>query len=173
LPAYLLSISSIALLVLASTVAAGTSPHENPTNHSEANPARQAAQSSDSWTARQTIEPAALVKELGSPASRPRFIACVGFRTLYEGAHVPGASFHGPAANSKGLQDLKSWAQPLPRSAGIVIYCGCCPLAHCPNLRPAFDALRDMGFKKVRVLMLRNDFAHDWVRVGYPIAKGK
>ena len=126
------------------------------------------------WTQAQTIEPAALAKEIAdSKAPNPPKIVCAGFHTLYEGAHVPDASFHGPASTPQGLDDLKKWAQPLPRSANIVIYCGCCPLAHCPNARPAFAALRDMGFTRLRVLILPKDFASDWVEKGYPIAKGK
>lgn len=99
-------------------------------------------------------------------------IVCVGFRTLFEGAHVPGASFHGPAIEAKGLDDLKKFAQALPRSTDLVVYCGCCPLAHCPNIRPAFEALRAMGFTHLKVLLLPHDFAHDWVQAGYPVAKG-
>ena len=75
--------------------------------------------------------------------------------------------------NAGGLTDLKHWAQRLSRSSDLVIYCGCCPLAHCPNMRPAFSALRSMGFTHLRVLLLPRDFAHDWVEAGYPVAKGK
>lgn len=138
--------------------------------------AGQSGQSRDSaapWTPRQTIEPAALQKQLSQTASRRPIVVCVGFRTLFEGAHVPGASFHGPAIEEKGLADLKKFAQALPRSTDLVIYCGCCPLPHCPNVRPAFDALRAMGFTRLKVLVLPHDFAHDWVQAGYPVAKGK
>jgi thiosulfate/3-mercaptopyruvate sulfurtransferase len=136
------------------------------------NGARRSA-ASDPWSARQTVEPPALVKELAGPAAERPKVICVGFRTLYEGAHVPGASFHGPAMKPEGLADLKKWAAPLPHSANVVIYCGCCPLAHCPNIRPAFSALQEMGFTHVRVLLLPQDFAHDWVSAGYPVSKGK
>lgn len=128
--------------------------------------------STDPWSAQQTIEPAALAKQISQHGPRPT-VVCVGFRTLYEGAHVPGASFHGPAMNATGLADLKKWAKPLPRSTDLAIYCGCCPLAHCPNVRPAFEALRAMGFTHLEVLLLPRDFAYDWVQAGYPIAKGK
>lgn len=133
----------------------------------------ESSRASDRWTAEQTVQPAALVKELaGPPADRPK-VVCVGFQTLYEGAHVPGASFHGPAMKAEGLDELKKWARLLPRSADVVIYCGCCPLTHCPNVRPAFTALRQMGFTHVRLLLLPQDFAHDWVAAGHPVAKGK
>jgi thiosulfate/3-mercaptopyruvate sulfurtransferase len=126
------------------------------------------------WTSAQSVDAAALAKELADskPANQPK-IVCVGFHTLYNGAHIADASFHGPASTPQGLDDLKNWAKPLPRSANVVIYCGCCPLAHCPNVRPAFTALRDMGFTHLRVLILPHDFATDWVGPGYPVAKGR
>lgn len=130
------------------------------------------ARAADPWSPEQTIEPAALAKQVsGAPSQRPK-VVCVGFHTLYEGAHVPGADFRGPAINDAGLADLKKWAAPLPRSAELVVYCGCCPLAHCPNVRPAFEALHAMGFTHLKVLLLPHDFAHDWVGLGYPVAKG-
>ena len=134
---------------------------------------------SDPWSASQTIEAPDLVKELGLLKSQPGesksaakpIVVCVGFRPLYMGAHVPGAVFHGAAQSEQGLADLKRWAQGLPRNTNLVIYCGCCPLDHCPNLRPAFTALRDLGFANLRVLVLPHDFASDWVEKGYPVEK--
>jgi hypothetical protein len=52
------------------------------------------------------------------------------------------------------------------------VYCGCCPLEHCPNLRPAFEALRAMGFTHLRALLLPTNFYTDWVKPGYPVEKG-
>jgi thiosulfate/3-mercaptopyruvate sulfurtransferase len=126
------------------------------------------------WKPSETIDAATLAKTISdSNSANLPVIVCVGFHTLYEGAHIRGASFHGAASTPQGLADLKQWAKPLPRESNIVIYCGCCPLAHCPNVRPAFSALRDMGFTHLRVLILPHDFATDWVQPGYPIAKGK
>jgi thiosulfate/3-mercaptopyruvate sulfurtransferase len=136
--------------------------------------------SSDPWSASQTIQPSDLLKELGISKSEPGeskgapkpVFVCVGFRPLYMGAHVPGAVFHGAAQSEQGLADLKRWAQGVPRTANVVVYCGCCPFDHCPNVRPAFSALHDMGFANLRVLLLPHDFATDWVEKGYPVEKG-
>jgi thiosulfate/3-mercaptopyruvate sulfurtransferase len=131
-------------------------------------------ESSDPWAASQTIQPDALAKELAATDQTKRpIVVCVGFRPLYEGARIPGASFHGAASTAPGIASLKTWAQDLPHSSNIVLYCGCCPLRHCPNLKPAFIALRDMGFSSLRVLLLPNDFNTDWIEKGYPIEKGK
>jgi len=128
---------------------------------------------SDPWTSAQTVQPAALAKELADPkqSNRPT-VVCVAPHVLYMGGHIPGASFHGPGMNPQGIDDLKAWAQKLPRSANIVVYCGCCPLDRCPNLRPGFSALRAMGFTHLRALLLPTNFYTDWVKPGYPVEKG-
>ncbi|HTW23082.1 MAG TPA: hypothetical protein VMD78_05755 [Candidatus Baltobacteraceae bacterium] len=128
----------------------------------------------DPWTAAETVTPADLAKEIGDadPAKRP-VVACVGFKFLYDGGHVPGASFHGPASKDEGLADLRAWAKGLPKSSNVVIYCGCCPMVRCPNLRPAFVALHDMGFARLRVLLLPTNLATDWAGKGYPLEKSK
>jgi hypothetical protein len=43
---------------------------------------------------------------------------------------------------------------------------------HCPNIRPAFEALQAMGFKHLRVLVLPTDLAKDWIGAGYATEKG-
>ena len=135
-------------------------------------PSSQAAQSlkPDPWTAAQTVEPATLAKELSSN-SKPT-VVCVAPHFLYEGGHIPGASFHGPASTPQGLADLKKWASAVPKSTNLVLYCGCCPLTRCPNLRPAFETLRAMGFSHLRVLLLHTNFYTDWASKGYPADKG-
>jgi thiosulfate/3-mercaptopyruvate sulfurtransferase len=128
----------------------------------------------DPWSSSQTVQPADLVRELTAPAHPDEpAVVCVGFRPLYQGAHIPHAVFHGAASTEQGLAELKNWAQKIPKATNMVLYCGCCPPAHCPNLRPAFVAMRDMGFTNLRVLILPNDFNTDWIQKGYPVEKGK
>ncbi len=127
----------------------------------------------DPWTDAQVLHAADLVPEIaGSKGVNSPTIIYVGFRTLFEGGHIPEASFHGTASKEEGLAELKKWVNALPRSTNLVIYCGCCPFDHCPNIRPAYKALHDMGFTHVRVLVLPTSFAADWVEKGYPMQKG-
>jgi thiosulfate/3-mercaptopyruvate sulfurtransferase len=126
----------------------------------------------DPWTPEQTLQPAALARELaGAKTADKPVIVCVAPRALYLGGHIPGALYHGAGSTPEGINDLKKWAQPLSRSATIVIYCGCCPMDHCPNLRPAFVALRAMGFTHVRALLIPTNFYTDWVIPGFPYEK--
>ena len=127
---------------------------------------------SDPWSSEQTVTAADFAKELQQKHDSLRIIY-VGVRTLYAGAHIPGAVFHGPGSNEQGITDLKEYAESLPKNSNIILYCGCCPLEKCPNLRPAFTALRDKGFTRLRVLILPTSFAADWVEKGYPIEKGQ
>ena len=126
----------------------------------------------DPWTSSQTVQPPDLLKELSDSKSAPT-VVFVGFHRLYNSGHIKGAQNHGMAGSEAGLQELKTWASSLPRSTKLVIYCGCCPMGSCPNVRPAFTALHDLGFSKLRVLILPTDFAVDWADKGYPYEKGQ
>jgi hypothetical protein len=116
-----------------------------------------------------SVTPADFAKELAAaPDTDKPVIVCTAPPFLYRTAHIPGAVLHGPASSPGGLNSLTKWADPLPRSANVVIYCGCCPLAACPNLAPAYKALTGMGFARVRVLLLEENFKASWIDPGYP-----
>ena len=42
---------------------------------------------------------------------------------------------------------------------------------HCPNVRPAFEALNDLGYNNVKVLDIPKDFEHNWKDKGFPTSK--
>jgi len=128
--------------------------------------------STDPWTASQTVQPVDLAKELSAGKSAPT-VLFVGHPRLYAAGHIKGAQFHGMGSSMEGLAEIKTWADPLPRSTNLVIYCGCCPTEKCPNLRPAFALLQQMDFKHLRVLILASSFAIDWADKGLPYDKGQ
>jgi rhodanese-related sulfurtransferase len=117
------------------------------------------------------INPEDLVKLLQSGKEKPLMLQ-VGSHMLFLQAHIPGSEYVGPAANETGLQQLRKRVEPLPRNKFIVLYCGCCPWSHCPNVKPADDALHTMGFTNVKVLYIADNFGTNWVDKGYPTAKG-
>ena len=119
------------------------------------------------------IQPADLVKLLQASASARPLILQVGFRTLYEQAHIPGSEYIGPSSEGQGLRTLHKRVQALPRARSIVLYCGCCPWSHCPNVRPAYQELRAMGFRNVRLLYIAHNFGTDWVDKGYPVTRSE
>ena len=118
------------------------------------------------------INPDELVKILQSSRGEKPLMIQVGSHVLYSQAHIPGSEYIGPANSESGLQQLRKRVESMPRSKFIILYCGCCPWSHCPNVKPADDALRALGFTNVRVLYVANNFGADWVDKGYPVAKG-
>jgi len=121
----------------------------------------------------QLLNPEELVKLLQSSAGEKPLIIQVGSHVLYTQAHVPGSEYIGPASSESGLQQLRKRVEPLPRDKFIVIYCGCCPWSHCPNVKPAHDALRALGFTNVKVLYISDNFGANWVDKRDPTAKGE
>jgi rhodanese-related sulfurtransferase len=118
------------------------------------------------------IQPADLAAVLKSGTAPKPLILQVGFRTMYVQSHIAGAEYAGPANKQEGLRHLRERVAALPKDAAIVIYCGCCPWSHCPNIGEAFATLHELGFTQVRVLYIADNFGDDWVNKGYPVAKG-
>lgn len=116
------------------------------------------------------IEPTQLAALLTQSGEKPAVI-CVGFKFLYDTAHVPGALYLGPAREAGGLASLEKWAEDIPRNRAVVLYCGCCPWDKCPNVRPAYAALKKKGSAHLMVLHINQDFAKDWVEKGLPTEK--
>ncbi len=119
------------------------------------------------------INPDELAKLLASPKAEKPLLIHVGFHVLYLQGHIPGSEYIGPASDANALEKLRARVQSLARNKFIVIYCGCCPWDHCPNLKPADDALRALGFTNVKALYIPNNIATDWREKGYPTAKGE
>jgi len=121
------------------------------------------------WTRADLIQPEQLAARLKNGHAAPP-IFYVGFPVLYRSKHIPGAVLAGPVAQSE--EGLRQAVAKLPRNQEIVIYCGCCPWDHCPNVRPAFRALKEMGFTRMKLLDIPANFATDWIAKGYPIEAG-
>lgn len=117
------------------------------------------------------ISPEALAKAVQS--AKPPLVLNVGPQLLYEQAHVKGAEYIGAASSPEGLAKLRERVKALPKNTAIVLYCGCCPWDHCPNVRPAFGELQQMGFTHVKVMYIAHNIGSDWVDKGYPTDKGK
>jgi len=124
----------------------------------------------DPWPKSDLLEPAALAKEI--PSATPPQILCVAFPVLYRSRHILHAADAGPGSKPEGLEALKKAAAALPKNADIVIYCGCCPMVKCPNIRPAYRTLQEMGFTHIRVLNIPTNMHADWYSKDYPSEPG-
>jgi hypothetical protein len=93
----------------------------------------------------------------------------VGPDMLFDLGHVPGARNVGAAGSEEGMRALSAELAKVPVDTEIVLYCGCCPVRDCPNVRPASAALRKLGRANAYVLDLPTKFATDWIDKGYPV----
>lgn len=114
------------------------------------------------------VQPKDLAARLASGQAKP-VIFQVGPNVLYRSKHIPGALYAGPGSKSEGLEALKTAAGKLPRDGELVIYCGCCPWDRCPNIKPAIDLLKQMGFTRVKAMYSATNFKTDWIDQGYPV----
>jgi hypothetical protein len=124
---------------------------------------------SDPWTKSEAVEPAVLAAQMkdGHPT-----VLCVAFPNLYKLKHISHAGFAGPGSKQEGLDMLKQAVAKLPKDADLVIYCGCCPMVKCPNIRPAYKVLKEMGFTHLRILDVPTNMNTDWYTKNYPSEDG-
>jgi 3-mercaptopyruvate sulfurtransferase SseA len=126
-----------------------------------------AQQGSDPWTSEELVAPAAFAAELAQ-AHPPAKIIAVAFPVLYRQRHIAGAVYAGPGNKAEGIEALKKEVAGVSKDAEIVLYCGCCPMDKCPNIRPAYQALKKMGYSRVRVLSIPDNMHNDWYTKKYP-----
>ncbi len=117
------------------------------------------------------MQPEELNKLLQKPQTMRPLILQVGSRMMFDEAHIAGAEYAGPGSRDEGIEALRNRVSSLPRKAFIVIYCGCCPWNHCPNVGPAYKLLSGMGFTNFKVLYLADNFGTNWVDMGFPVVR--
>lgn len=120
----------------------------------------------DPWRASDVVQPSQVAKETTGP-----LIIHVGFPVLYRSVHITDSIYAGPGSESKGISDLKKAVQGQPRDREIILYCGCCPWDKCPNIRPAYSALHQLGYTNVKVMQVDTNLKTDWIDRGYPTQK--
>lgn len=123
------------------------------------------AQNPGNRTSKQLVEPSELAQMLKSGKDLPAII------NIGPGAPIPYSIETGMAKEKDNLDTLKNKLSAMPKDTKIVIYCGCCPFEHCPNVRPAIALLKDMKFINYQLLNLPNNIKTDWIDKGYPVSK--
>ena len=125
---------------------------------------------SDPWPKTDLLEPAALAQAIQS--ANPPVVVAVPFAVLYRSKHILHAIDGGTGSKPEGIETLKKAVASLSKDADIVVYCGCCPMVKCPNIRPAYRTLKEMGFTHVRVLNIPTNMHTDWYSKDYPSEPG-
>jgi len=116
------------------------------------------------WTEKQLMEPATLAKKITDKKMDNILLICVG-----PDASIPGSVDAESAQFPENLANLKKILEKTPKDKEVVIYCGCCPFDRCPNVRPAFQLLKEMGFKNAKLLNLSKNIKTNWIDHGYPV----
>jgi thiosulfate/3-mercaptopyruvate sulfurtransferase len=123
------------------------------------------AQNPVNWTKDQLIEPAQLAQIIQKNEAAP-IVYSIG-----PGAVIKNSIDIGSVKEPANMQEFKNRLSKLSKDADIVVYCGCCPFEHCPNVRPAVAALKEMKFTNYKLLNLSHNVKTDWLDKGYPTAQ--
>ncbi|WP_448819163.1 rhodanese-like domain-containing protein [Arcticibacter sp.] len=119
---------------------------------------------SNPWTASQVIDAASLAGWLKNKAVPQPVIFNIGVVD-----NIKGARLIGGVSDKENLNRFKDALASIPKTATVVVYCGCCPFERRPNIRSAMPALRDAGFKNRKLLDLPTNVKMDWIDKGYPM----
>ncbi|HTD41374.1 MAG TPA: hypothetical protein VK671_12185 [Mucilaginibacter sp.] len=127
------------------------------------------AQTNDPWKPDQLMEPQVLVNIINSAKGNS---APVILNIGSDGV-IKSAIDIGPASEADGIAELKKQLKSVSKDKMVVIYCGCCPLFKCPNVRPAFKLLAAEGYTNINVLNLKTNLKTDWIDKKYPMDAGE
>ena len=120
------------------------------------------AQNPVNWTNDQLLQPS----DLAATIKDNKEISVIF--SIGPGAVIPHSRDMGMIKEEENMKKFRGELEPLPRDTSIIIYCGCCPYEHCPNVRPAIELLREMKFTHYKLLDLPHNIKIDWINKGYP-----
>ncbi len=123
------------------------------------------------WGDAMLVQPADLAAQLADTTAAKPLLLHVGVRVLYRAGAIPGSRYVGPGSDAAGIAAMLDAVKDQPKDADIVIYCGCCPAVNCPNMKPAFAAMKKAGYTNVHALWIEKNFDADWADKGYPTEK--
>ena len=123
------------------------------------------AQNPVNWTDNQLMQPAELANIMKSKPNDVTIISVGAFNTIPKAINV------GMVSETGNMDKFKTQLSALKKDAKIVVYCGCCPYEHCPNVRPAIDVLKQMKFTNYYLLNLPNNLRINWIDKGYPVTQ--
>lgn len=118
----------------------------------------------DPWTKSQLLAPDVLAKKFTSNAKDIPLILNFGVER-----NIKNAVEVGLVSSPKVFEKFKTDAAKMDKNRETVIYCGCCTMENCPNVRASYIKLKELGFKNVKVLNIITDLNLDWIEKGYPM----
>ncbi|MBC7565482.1 MAG: rhodanese-like domain-containing protein [Pedobacter sp.] len=118
---------------------------------------------SNPWSTTQLLQPAALITMMKTGK--------VLVYNIGVAEDIEGATHIGAASKQEKLELFKKAIKGISKDKTVVIYCGCCPMDKCPNIRPAFRAIKDASIKKAYLLNLPTNLKTDWIGKGFQLAE--
>ena len=115
------------------------------------------------WKKSQLMDPYELSEIINNGVEQPMIISVGPAGLIKNSIEVGECRF------PESLEKLSDRVSGLPKNSKIILYCGCCPFKDCPNIRPAFSLLNNLGFKNHLLLNLSNNLKVDWIDKNYPI----
>ena len=117
------------------------------------------------------LAPAALAARLDDVRAGKIAVFYVGPEMLFSKGRVPGAKQLPALDSDEGPRALREALARVPPETEIVVYCGCCPVRNCPNVRPASAAIRALKRANAHVLDLPTRFSTDWSDKGFAVER--
>jgi len=123
------------------------------------------AQNTENWTRKDLTEPSSLAALIRANKTLPVLF------NVGPSAIIPGSIDIGMVKDEKNLEKFKNELGKLPLNTNLLIYCGCCPFEHCPDVRPAIALLQKMKFTNYHLLNIPHNIKADWIDKGYPTTR--
>ena len=121
----------------------------------------QNRQTLEPWSRSQLLEPKELSYKIETGKNLPKVIS------IGPGVVIKNSIGIGECRYNENIERLRTLVSTYRKDKEIVLYCGCCPFENCPNIRPAFTLMNELGFKNHKLLNIKNNIKADWIDMGY------
>jgi len=118
------------------------------------------------WTESQLMATQELADKINEPGKDKPLIINIGPQAV-----IKGSVDVGPGKENTNIEKLDKTLSKVDKNRQVVIYCGCCPFEKCPNIRPAFNELKELGFTNAKLLNIPRNIKVDWIDKGYPVTE--
>lgn len=118
----------------------------------------------DPWSSKQLMDTKVLADRLKQNKMKSTVVVNIG-----PDAIIKNSFNAGPGQDDASIKKMKTYLNKVSKDKEVVLYCGCCPFIKCPNIRPAFKTVTNLGFKNVKLLNIPQNIKVDWIDKGYPV----
>lgn len=110
------------------------------------------------------VQPEVLAIKIEEPEAKRSMLLNVGVEK-----NIKSAVEIGILSSPSKQEKLKKALTNIDKNKEVVIYCGCCKLIDCPNIPIAYNYIKSLGYKNVKILNLPVGLDEDWIAKKYPM----